>query len=141
MRRCLPALLLLAVACGSSTPQNPYRPTVTIDQLNELNFNATTRVPLTIEVQIQNTSIHEITVRKVRLEGGLSQQYVVSPGERAVTEVIPPGQARGVQISLTAVSQQGRIADAEPLNLRGFVTYIVGEQQYQDFYVFRAIVQ
>lgn len=141
MRRLLPVVLLLLVACGSAPAQNPYRPNVTIEQLNPLNFGATTRAPFTIEVQVQNRAIHPITLQIVRLEGGLSQQYVLSPVERAVSEVIPPGETRSVRIAMAAVSQQGRIDDPEPLNLRGFITYMVGEQQYQDLYVFRSILQ
>lgn len=141
MVRLLPTVLLLLVACASAPPQNPFRPHVTIDQLNALNFGATTRAPITIEVQVQNKAIHPITLQIVRLEGGLSQQYVVSPVERAVTEVIAPGETRNIRLAMTAVSQQGRIDDPEPLNLRGFITYTVGEEQYQDLYLFRSILQ
>ena len=139
MKRLLPALLL-AVACASA-PQNPYRPQVTVDQLNEMSFGATTAAPVGIEVQVKNTSVHPIVVRKVRIEGGLSQQYLVSPVERVITEEVPAGETRGIRITITAVSQQGRINDPEPLNLRGFINYTVGEQQFQDFYIFRSIVQ
>jgi hypothetical protein len=140
MKRLLP-VLLLALACASSTPQNPYRPSVTVDQLNDINFGATTAAPVTIEVQVKNTATYPLTVRRVRIEGGLSQQYLVSPVERVVSEVVPPGETRGIRIGITAVSQQGRINDPEPLNLRGFIDYTVGEQQYQDLYLFRSILQ
>lgn len=139
MKRLLPALLL-AVACAS-TPQNPYRPSVVVEQLNDMSFGATTAAPVTIEVQVKNVSTYPMTVKKVRIEGGLSQQYLVSPVERVVTEVVQPGETRGIRIGITAVSQQGRINDPEPLNLRGFVTYTVGEQQYEDLYLFRSILQ
>jgi hypothetical protein len=140
MARLLPLLLFLAVACGSA-PQNPYRPIVTVEQLSPMSFGATTASPVSIEVQITNRAQQPMTVKIVRVEGGLSQQYVVSPVERVVTEVIQPGETGAVRLTITAVSQQGRINDPEPLNLRGFVTYRVGDQQFQDFYVFRSIMQ
>ena len=139
MRRlCL--LLLLAAACASA-PQNPYRPTVIVQQLNRMNFGATTAAPITLEVQVTNKHTQPITVRQIRLEGGLSQQYQVTPADRALQEVIPPGETRSLRMSMTAYSQQGRIQDPEPLNLRGFVTYLVGEQQFQDLYIFRTMLQ
>jgi hypothetical protein len=140
MRLLLPGLLSLAVACGS-TPQNPYRPSVQVEQLSAMSFGATTAAPVAIEVQVANRSQQPMTVKIVRIEGGLSQQYVVRPVERVVTELIPPGETRAVRLTITAVSQQGRINDPEPLNLRGFVTYRVGEQQFQDLYIFRSIMQ
>src|SRR5687767_7487554 len=135
------SVLLLLVACSSSTPQNPYRPTVTAQQLNAMSFGATTRAPITIEVHVTNKHTQPITVQEIRLEGGLSQQYSVTPAERTVREVIPPGESRDFRLSMTAISQQGRIQDPEPLNLRGFVTYLAGEQQYQDLYIFRTMMQ
>lgn len=137
-RRLLP-ILLLAVACAS--PQNPYRPQARLEQLTSMNFGATTSAPVAIEVHITNVAKLPMTVKIVRIEGGLSQQYVVSPVERVVTEVIQPGETRGVRLTITAVSQQGRINDPEPLNLRGFITYRVGDQQFQDLYIFRSIMQ
>jgi hypothetical protein len=141
MRRLLPAFLLLAVACASSAPKNPYRPNVLISQLNEMSFGATTRAPITVEVQIRNVAREPMTVRLIRLEGGLTQQYVVEPAERTVREAIAPGDTAAFRLGLTAVSQQGRILDPEPLNLRGFVTYDVAGQQYQDLYIFRVLMQ
>jgi|SRR5687767_11783777 len=135
------SVLLLLVACSSSTPQNPYRPTVTAQQLNLMNFGATTSAPITIEVHVTNKHTQPITLRRVRLEGGLSQQYQVTPADRALNDVIPPGESRSFRLSMTAYSQQGRIQDPEPLNLRGFVTYLVGEQQYEDLYIFRTMMQ
>lgn len=140
MRRLVPLVLLLA-ACSSSTPQNPYRPTVVAQQLSAMNFGATTRAPITVEVQVTNRHSQPITVQKIRLEGGLSQQYSVTPAERTVREVIAPGKTFDFRLSLTAISHQGRIQDPEPLNLRGFVTYLAGEQQYQDLYLFRTMMQ
>ena len=139
MRRLLPIVLVLA-AC-SSNPQNPYRPSVTARQLNPMNFGATTSSPITVEVEVRNKHTEPITLRLIRLESGLSQQYLVAPVERAIREVIAPGEFRTVRLALTAVSQQGRIQDPEPLNLRGFVTYDVGGQQYQDLYLFRTMMQ
>jgi hypothetical protein len=141
MRRLLPALLLLAVACASSPSQNPYRPSVNVLQLNAMNFGATTSSPITIEVQIRNTATQPILVRTIRLEGGLTQQYQIRGAERAVRETIAPGETRGVRLQIVAVSQQGRIQDPEPLNLRGFVTYNAGGQQFQDLYLFRVLMQ
>jgi hypothetical protein len=139
MRRVLP-LLLLAVACASA-PKNPYRPNVLISQLNEMNFGATTRAPITVEVNIRNVAKEPMTVRLIRLEGGLTQQYVITPAERTVREPIAAGDTASFRLTLTAVSQQGRIEDPEPLNLRGFITYDVAGQQYQDLYIFRVLMQ
>ncbi len=140
MRRLAPLILLVA-ACSSSPSQNPYRPTVTVQQLNAMNFGATTSAPITIEVHVTNKHNQPITVQTIRLEGGLSQQYYVTPGDLTVRDLIAPGESRDFRISITAVSQQGRIRDPEPLNLRGFVTYLVGEQRYQDLYIFRTMMQ
>lgn len=142
MRRLLPLLLLLvfAVACASA-PANPHRPNVTVAQLNEMNFGATSRAPITLEVQIRNVAKEPMTVRLIRLEGGLTQQYVVTPVERTLREPIAPGGTAAFRLPTTAVSQQGRIEDPEPLNLRGFVTYDVAGQQYQDLYIFRVLMQ
>ena len=139
MRPLVPLILLL-VAC-SSTPQNPYRPTVIARQLNAMNFGATTSAPITVEVDVTNRHTQPITIQRIRLEGGLTQQYILAPAERSLREVIGPGETRSVRLSMTAVSQQGRIQDPEPLNLRGFVSYLVGEQQYQDLYIFRPMMQ
>lgn len=145
MRRLLPALLVLIIilvgACASSPSQNPHRPSVTIEQLNEMNFGATNSSPITIEVQIRNVATQPIVVRMIRLEGGLTQQYQIRPAQQAVQETIAPGETRPVRLQIVAVSQQGRIQDPEPLNLRGFVTYNVGGQQFQDLYLFRALMQ
>lgn len=141
MRRLLPVLLLLAVACASSPSQNPYRPSVTIEQLNGMNFGASNSSPITIEVQIRNVATQPILVRTIRLEGGLTQQYQIKGDQRAVQETIAPGETRPVRLQIVAVSQQGRIQDPEPLNLRGFITYNVGGQQFQDRYLFRALMQ
>ena len=140
MRRLLPLLLFLAAACAS-TPKNPYRPEVTLDQLNALNLTATTRAPITVAVQVRNTSIQPMTLRLVRIEGAFTQQYTIAPVEQALDQAVQPGESHSVRLLLTAVSQQGYIDDPEPLNLRGFVTYTVGEQQYQDLYVFRPMIQ
>lgn len=139
MRR-LAILLLLAVAC-SSTPTNPYRPTVTLDQLSAINFAATTRAPFTVEIQITNRHTQPLTVRHVRIEGGLSQQYRITPADEAVLEVIQPKQTYTHRLVMTAYSQQGFIQDPEPLNLRAFVSYNVGEQQFRDLYIFRTMMQ
>lgn len=106
-----------------------------------MNFGATTRAPITVEVHIRNVAKEAITVRLIRLEGGLTQQYTVAAAERVVREPIAPGDTAAFRVSMTAVSQQGRIEDPEPLNLRGFVTYDVGDRQYQDLYLFRVLMQ
>lgn len=137
----MPLLLLFLAACSSTNQQHPYRPTVTANQLNPMDFGATTSAPFTVEVHITNKHTQPITVRLVRLEGGLTQQYSVTPAERALQEVVPPGETRSLRLSMTAISQQGRIRDPEPLNLRGFVTYMSGEQQFQDLYIFRTMMQ
>ena len=139
MKRLL-AVVLLAAACAS-TPQNPYRPTVVLEQLNTMSFGATTNAPVGIEVHVRNKGAVPLLVKKVRIEGGLSQQYIVNPVEQNVTVEVPPGESRGVRLTIMAISQQGRINDPEPLNLRGFVTYLAEGKQYQDFYVFRSIMQ
>lgn len=139
MRRLVP-LLLLAVACASA-PTNPYRPNVLISQLNKLSFGATTRAPITVEVTIRNVAKEPMTVRTIRLEGGLTQQYLITPAERTVREAIAAGETAAFRLPLTAVSQQGRIEDPEPLNLRGFITYDVAGKQYQDLYIFRVLMQ
>lgn len=139
MRR-LASLVVLIAAC-SSTSQNPYRPTVIARQLNAINFGATTRAPITVEVDITNKHTQPITIRRIRLEGGLSQQYAVTPADRTEAEVIGAGETRSFRLPMTAISQQGRVQDPEPLNLRGFVTYLVGEQQYEDLYIFRTMLQ
>lgn len=141
MRRLVPLLLVLAVACGSSTSTNPFRPSVAISQLDGMSFGATTRAPITVEVRLRNVSKEELTVRLIRLEGGLTQQYVVAPVERTVREAVAPGAETSFRLGMTAVSQQGRIQDPEPLNLRGFITYDVAGKQYQDLYIFRALMQ
>lgn len=141
MRRLLALLLLFGLACASSAPTNPYRPDVTILQLNEMNFGATPRAPITVEVRLRNVAKEELTVRTVRLEGGLTQQYVVAPVERTVREAVAAGGEASFRIPMTAVSQQGRIEDPEPLNLRGFITYDVAGKQYQDLYIFRVLMQ
>lgn len=141
MRRLLPAVLVLAVACSSSPSQNPYRPSVNVLQLNGMNFGASNSSPITIEVEIRNVAAQPIVVRTIRLEGGLTQQYVIRPAERAVQETIAPGETKGVRLQIVAISQQGRIQDPEPLNLRGFITYNAGGKQFQDLYLFRALLQ
>lgn len=140
MRRLLLPLLILAVAC-SSTPANPYRPTVTLDQLSGISFAATTTAPFTVEVQVTNRHTQPLTVRHMRIEGGLSQQYRVAPADQSVHEVIQPQQTFNVRLVMTAYSQQGFIQDPEPLNLRAFVSYTVGEQQFRDMYLFRTMIQ
>ena len=137
MRRLTPLIFLVA-ACAS---QNPHRPTVIARQLNSISFAATTRAPITVEVDITNRHTYPITVQRIRLEGGLSQQYSIAAAERPLTEVIAPGQTRSVRLGMVATSNQGFIQDPEPLNLRGFVTYLVGGQQYQDLYLFRTMMQ
>ncbi len=132
-------LILLAAAC-SSTP-NPYRPTVTLDQLSAINFAATTRAPFTVEVQLTNRHTQPLTLRHMRIEGGLSQQYRVTPADQSVHEVIQPKQTYTLRLVMSAFSQQGFIQDPEPLNLRGFVSYTVGEQQFRDLYIFRTMMQ
>lgn len=139
MSRFLGTALLLA-ACASA-PQNPFRPSVRLEQLGPMSFGATTAPLIPIEVQVTNTANEPLTIRTVRIEGGLSQQYAVTPAERVVTEVVAPGATRGVRLTVTAVSRQGRISDPEPLTLRGFVTYTVAGRQYQDLYIFPSIVQ
>ena len=106
-----------------------------------MNFGATTRAPITVEVHVRNVAREAMTVRLIRLEGGLTQQYVVAPVERTVREAIEPGETASFRLGMTAVSQQGRIQDPEPLNLRGFITYDVAGKQYQDLYIFRALMQ
>jgi len=137
MRRLL--LLLLAVACSSTA--NPYRPTVTLEQLSGINFAATTRAPFTVEIQVTNRHTQTLTVRHMRIEGGLSQQYRVTPADESVHAVIQPGQTHTLRLVMTAYSQQGFIQDPEPLNLRAFVSYNVGEQQFRDLYLFRTMMQ
>ena len=137
MRR-ISLVLLLSVACSST---NPYRPAVTLDQLSGISFAATTRAPFTVEVQVTNRHTQPLTVHHMRIEGGLSQQYRVTPADESVLEVIQPGQTFKIRLVMTAYSQQGFIQDPEPLNLRAFVSYNVGEQQFRDLYLFRTMIQ
>ena len=139
MARLLPLFAFL-VACASAS-ENPFRPSVTITQLNEMSFGATTSAPITIEVHVRNSAAQPMTLRTVKLEGGLTQQYLVTPAERAFRDVLEPGETTDVRLLVTLVSQQGRIQDPEPLNLRGYVTYEVGGKQYQDLYLFRTLLQ
>ena len=141
MPRFVSALLIVLVVACASSPPNPHRPAVRVFQLNRMSFGATTQAIVTVDVEIKNVASRPLTVRMVRLESGLTQQYVFTAVQRAVRETIPPGETRNVRLAVTATSQQGRISDPEPLNLRGFVTYLVEEKQFQDLYIFRAILQ
>lgn len=104
-------------------------------------FTVSTVAPVGLEVRITNTSSEPLTVRRVRIEGAFTQQYQVRAMERPVLEVIAPGETKAIALSITATSQQGMISDPEPLNLRGFISYTVGEKQFEDFYLFRPILQ
>lgn len=141
MRRVLPFLLAVAVLGCSSAPGNPFRPAVAVEQLNQINFTANTSTPVGLEILINNKAPEAMTVTRVNIQGGFSQQYDIGAIDRPVSVTVAPGETRSLEVVVTARSLQGLISDPEPLNLRAFITYMIGGQRYEDYYLFRPIMQ
>lgn len=147
MRRKLASVLLLlplaAAGCSAfNRPPTPGRPEVAVRQLTPLFFGSSYSAPVTIGVGIRNPSREPIVVRRVRLEPGPGMnEYSVQSTERQINESLAPGEAKAVNINMTAVTNVPRLHSVEKLSLRAFIEFDREGQRYREIYMFRQVYE
>jgi hypothetical protein len=140
MRRSILSFLLLAAACSMGTQPAADRPEVAVRQLSPIFFGSGYSAPVTIGVAIRNPAKEAILVRRVRLEAGPGMiEYSVRPGERLINEALAPGEAKAVQINMTAYTNIARLHSVERLALRVFLEFEREGTKRREIYMFRQV--
>lgn len=141
MRRLLVPLVFLAAACAAmNRPPTPGRPDVAVRQLSPIFFGSGYSAPVTIGVAIRNPSNAPILVKRVRLEAGPGMiEYSVRPSDRLINETLAPGEAKAVQINMTAYTNIARLHSVESLALRAFVEFQREGERFREIYIFRQV--
>lgn len=123
MRRLLPILLLLSVACGSTANRRPEtvpQPDFDAGLVNPLFFGSGTTAPATIEVQIHNRAKVPLVVRRIELDSPGMGQYTLLRIVREFRETVGPAETKTVTVFATAVARTTR-NPTEPLTIRAII--------------------
>ena len=131
----LPALLLLAIACGSANtanrPPGVTQPDIDLEIANEIFFGSGSTAPATIDVRITNTSPQPITVRRIDVESPSMTEWGLPRQSRVYNEVIAPGETKPITFFATARTITSR--RSEPLSYQARVEFEAAGQRWQEF--------
>lgn len=125
MRRSLPILLLLTLACASAPSGRPPgvpQPDIDARLVNPLFFGSSTSAPATIEVRVTNRGRVPIVVRRIELDSPGMGQYTLARHTREYNETVGAGETKPITIFATALAQTTR-RPSEPLTLRAIVHF------------------
>jgi len=121
MRR-LALLLILACAC-SSTPSDSSPVVVRIADVHligDIRFAGPMAAQLVVEVM--NPTSDTITLRHVEIRTVASGYFTVH-ASTSFGRAIKPGETASVELRATGTSAGGRLANDEPITLRGTATF------------------
>jgi hypothetical protein len=131
MRRSLPILLLLTLACASarsSRPANIPQPDLGARLVNPLFFGSGTEAGATIEVGVANRATVPIILRRIEITTPGMGQYTILHRPYVLRETISPGQEKVVTTFATALAQTTR-RPTEPLMMRVILEFEAGDGQ------------
>jgi len=133
-------LLILALACGSSTPTSTSggRAGVGVVLLAPVFFGSGTTAPASVEVLVENRAGQPITVRSIRLESSGMMSWGIYPSQRTFSETVAPGESKAFPMFATAAARSSRMTPNEPLTVRAVVQFEAGKERFQEIYTGRA---
>ena len=120
MRRIVPFLLLLTLACATASSSRPAtlpQPDIDSRLVTPIYFGAGIEAPATIEVSVRNRAQVPIIVRRIEITAPNMRQYTFLPAARTFRETVPPGETKLLIVS-TRVTEPLRDTPDEPLSLR-----------------------
>jgi hypothetical protein len=132
--------LILAVACGTSTPISTSggRAGVGVVLLAPVFFGSGTTAPANVEVLVENRAGLPITVRSIRVESSGMMSWGIYPSQRTFSETIAAGEAKAFPMFATAAARSSRMTPNEPLTVRAVVQFQAGKERFQEIYTGRA---